>query len=158
MSAKVDVAMPSEREIRVTRAFAASAQRIFDFHTKPEYVQKWLLGPAGWSMPTCEIDLRVGGIYRYVWRDTRRDSEFGVRGEYREIAAPQRLVHTENMDGTEGEALCTLTFVEASGNTTLSTTMLFPSKEIRDRALQSGMTDGMSTSYERLASTLEEEP
>lgn len=158
MSAKVDVAMPSEREIRVTRAFAASAQRIFDFHTKPEYIQKWLLGPPGWSMPTCEIDLRVGGIYRYVWRDTSRDSEFGVRGEYREIAAPQRLVHTENMDGTEGEALCTLTFVEASGSTTLSTTMLFPSKEIRDRALQSGMTDGMSTSYERLASTLEEEP
>jgi len=158
MSATVDVTMPSEREIRVTRAFAAPARRIFDFHTKAEYVQKWLLGPPGWSMPTCEIDLRVGGTYRYVWRDTSSGSEFGVRGEYREIAAPQRLVHTENMDGTEGEALCTLTFVEAAGSTTLTTTMLFPSEEIRNRALESGMIDGMSTSYERLASTLEEKP
>ncbi len=156
MSTTVDVTMPSEREIRVTRAFAAPAQRVFDFHTKAEYVQEWLLGPPGWSMPTCEIDLRVGGTYRYVWRDASSGAEFGARGEYREIAAPRRLVHTENMDGAEGEALCTLTFVEAAGCTTLSTTMLFPSKEIRDRALESGMTDGMSTSYERLATMLEE--
>jgi uncharacterized protein YndB with AHSA1/START domain len=154
MPATVDVTTPSDREIRVTRTFDAPAELIFNFHTKAEHVQKWLLGPPGWSMPVCNIDLRVGGHYQYVWRNDDNGAEFGARGEYREIAAPQRLVHSESMDGTEGEALCTLTFVESGGRTTLTTTMLFPSKEARDQALQSGMTDGMSVSYERLESVL----
>ncbi len=158
MPKTVDVTTPSEREICVTRSFEASAQRVFDFHTKAEHVQKWLLGPTGWSMPICEIDLRAGGRYRYLWRNASGGSEFGSRGEYREIAAPERLVHTETMDGVEGEALCTLTFVESAGRTTLSTTMLFPSKAIRDEALQSGMTDGMASSYERLEGVIEETP
>ena|ERR1700736_540999 len=156
MPATVDVTTPSDREIQVTRTFDAPAQLIFDFHTKPEHVQKWLLGPPGWSMPVCDIDLTVGGRYRYVWRNDDNGAEFGTHGEFREIAAPRRLVHSESMDGTEGEALCTLTFAESGGRTTLSTTMRFPTSEARDRALQSGMTDGMSVSYERLETVLNE--
>jgi len=156
MPTTVDVTTPSDREIAVTRSFDAPAQLIFDCHTRPEYVQRWLLGPPDWSMPVCEIDLRAGGRYRYVWRNDAGEGEFGVQGEYREISAPGRLVHTETMDGTEGEALCTLTLVDQDGRTTLTTNMLFPSREIRDQALESGMTDGMSTSYDRLEDVLGE--
>ncbi len=150
MPAPVDVTTPSEREITVTRTFEAPAQLVFEFHTKVEHVQNWLLGPPGWSMPTCEIDLRAGGRYRYVWRSDTDGDEFGVRGEFREITAPVRLVHTEIMDGFAGETLCTMTLVQSGARTTLSTAMLFASKEARDMALQSGMTNGMSTSYDRL--------
>jgi uncharacterized protein YndB with AHSA1/START domain len=154
MPATVNVTTPSDREIKVIRTFDAPARLVFDFHTRAEHVQRWLLGPPGWSMPICEIDLRPGGRYRYLWRSDDRGREFGVRGEFREIEAPRRLVHTENMDGMEGEVLCTLTFVENAGRTTSSMTMLFASKEARDRALQSGMTDGMSASYDRLEAVM----
>ena len=156
MSASVEVTTPSAREIKVARVFEAPAKLVFDFHTKAEHVQKWMLGPDGWSMPICEIDLRVGGAYRYVWRSEENGAEFGFRGEYREIAAPTRLVHTERMEGAEGEALCTLAFVEKDGRTTLTTIMRFPSQEIRDQALQTGMTDGMAISYDRLAALMNE--
>jgi uncharacterized protein YndB with AHSA1/START domain len=152
----VDVTTPSELEITVSRVFAAPAKLVFDFHTRAEHVQKWLLGPPGWSMPVCEIDLRAGGAYRYVWRNDKSGAEFGTRGEYREVIVPERLVHTERMDGADGEALCTLTFVESAGRTTLTTLMRFPTKETRDQALQSGMTDGMSMSYDRMEAAMSE--
>ena len=155
MKGTVDVATPTEREIRVTRAFDAPAQLVFDYHTKPEHVQKWLLGPPGWSMPVCTIDLKVGGRYEYVWRSDDDGTQFGVQGEYREVVRPTRIVHTKVMDGCPGEALCTLTLEQsADGRTILTTLMLFSSKEARDRALQSGMTDGMSASYDRLEDTM----
>lgn len=150
MTSSVNVTTPSDREIVVSREFAAPAQTIFDFHTRPELVQKWLLGPPGWSMPICTIDLKVGGQYRYLWRSEDAESEFGVSGEYREIAAPEQLVHTETMDGVPGKALCTLTFAQSGGRTTLTTAMLFETPAERDRALQSGMTEGMSQSYDRM--------
>jgi len=161
----VDVTTPSDREIKVTRTFEAPARLVFDFHTKAEHVQRWMLGPPGWSMPICEIDLRVGGAYRHVWRSDENGAEFGFRGTYRETSAPTRLVHTERMDplpagentaNPDEEALCTLTFVEHGGRTTLTTTMLFSSPEARDQALQSGMTDGMSISYDRLEALMNE--
>lgn len=154
MPETVNVTMPSEREICVRRTFDATAQRLFDYHTKVEHVQRWLLGPPGWTMPICEIDLRVGGAYKYVWRNTGNGREFGVHGKYREIVEPHRIVNIETMDGMEAEALGTLTFAENAGRTTLSITMLFSSKEIRDRALESGMTDGMAISYDRLEETM----
>jgi uncharacterized protein YndB with AHSA1/START domain len=156
MPQTVDIATPSDVEIQVTRAFDAPAQLVFDYHTKPEYVQKWLLGPPGWSMPICEIELTVGGRYQYVWRNDANESEFGARGEYLEIVAPERIVHSERMDGVQGEALCTLTFVQNGARTTLTTTIRFGSKEARDQALQSGMTDGMSASYTRLEAVMNE--
>lgn len=150
MSSGVVVTTPSEREIRVTRTFAAPAQLVFDFHTKPEHLKKWLLGPPGWSMPVCEIDPRAGGRYRYLWRSDENGREFGVQGQFREVSAPARIVHTESMDGRPGEALCTLELSESADRTELTLSMQFSSKEERDAALESGMTDGMSLSYDRL--------
>ena len=154
----IDVTTPSEREIRVTRVFDAPRRLIFACHTDPALVRRWLLGPPGWTMPVCEIDLRVGGRYRYVWRGGADGVEFGHCGEYREVAAPERLVHTEWVDGTEGgpdaEALCTLELTEADGHTRLTQTMRFPTRELRDQALASGMTDGMGASYARLDALL----
>jgi uncharacterized protein YndB with AHSA1/START domain len=157
MPSRVAVTTPSDREIRVTRDFAAPAQAVFDFHTKPEHVQKWLLGPPGWSMPVCEIDLRAGGTYRYVWRNDENGNEFGVHGRFQEITAPSRLVHTESMDGRPGEAFCTMTLTQNGGRTTLELTMRFDSKDERDAALESGMTEGMSMSYDRLDESMSEE-
>ena len=154
MSDSVVVTTPSDREIRVTRSFAAPAQLVFDFHTTPEHLRKWLLGPPGWSMPVCELDLRTGGHYRYVWRNDAGGQEFGVQGEFREVKAPSRIVHTETMDGRPGEALCTLVLSECGPQTTLELTMWFSSKEERDAALESGMTEGMSVSYDRLAENM----
>jgi uncharacterized protein YndB with AHSA1/START domain len=154
MAHTIDVTTPSDREIRVTRVFDAPRSLVFDCHTQPELVRRWLTGPPGWTMPVCEIDLRVGGQYRYVWRNDADGSEFGFVGEYREVASPHRIVHTERFDGTDGgqagDALCTLVLTEEGGRTTLTQTMRFPTPESRDQALQSGMTDGMGASYDRL--------
>jgi len=159
MPHRIDVTTPSDREIRVTREFDAPRDLIFACHTDPELVQRWLLGPPGWSMPVCEIDLRVGGRYRYVWRSDADGSEFSFYGEYREIASPERLVHSEWMAGAEeaGESLCTLVLTEADGRTTLTQTMRFSTVEAFDQALQSGMTDGMGMSYDRLEQMMEEQ-
>lgn len=94
------VTTPSEREIVMTRVFDAPRGLVFDACTKPELVQRWLLGPPGWTMPVCEIDLRVGGRYRYVWRRDRDGSEMAMGGVYREIERPGRIVHTELFDKT----------------------------------------------------------
>lgn len=157
MNAIVNVATPNDREIVVTRDFAAPADLLFKCHTVPEYVRQWSLGPDGWDMPVCEIDLRVGGGYHYVWRERDGENQFGARGTYREIKAPEHIVHTERMygfpgevEGPDGEALCTLTLTESNGKTTLTQTIRFANSDIRDGALASGMTDGMGASYERL--------
>lgn len=150
MPSPLEVTTPSERTICVTRTFDAPPELVFECHTKPEYVKKWLLGPPGWSMPTCEIDLRAGGSYRYVWRNDGDGTEFGVQGVFREIGAPRRLVTAERMDGVPGEALCTTTFEPADRKTRFTLTMEFESQALRDGALESGMADGMAMSYDRL--------
>ena len=87
-----------DREIVITRAFDAPRKLVFDALTKPELIKQWLLGPDGWSMPVCEIDLKVGGKYRYVWRRDKDGTEMGMGGVYREIVAPERVVATEKFD------------------------------------------------------------
>jgi uncharacterized protein YndB with AHSA1/START domain len=147
---------PGEREIVMTRGFEAPRQLVFDAHTKPELIKRWLLGPPGWSMPVCEIDLRVGGKYRYVWRHDRNGNEMGMGGLYREIVAPERIVNTERFDEAwyPGEALNTLVLVEKGGRTTLTQTVRYESREARDAVLKSGMESGVAASYERLADLL----
>jgi uncharacterized protein YndB with AHSA1/START domain len=157
MPKPVEVTTPSDREITVVRVFEAPREFIWDCHTKPELVQRWMLGPPGWSMPVCEIDLRVGGKYRYVWRQDSDGHEFGSHGVHREVVAPERLVTTESMDGFDGESVNTLELVENGGRTTLTINMCFPSKTHRDGALQSGMSDGMAMGFDRLESLLEEQ-
>ena len=148
---------PSDREIRVTRVFNAPALLVWDAHTKPDLLKRWLLGPPGWSMPECSVDLRVGGAYKYVWRSDDSGATFNASGVHKEVVPFERIVTTERMDlsglGMEippGESINTLTLSESNGRTTIVVNMLFPSKAHRDGALQSGMTGGMEQSYERL--------
>jgi uncharacterized protein YndB with AHSA1/START domain len=169
MPKPVDVKTPSEREVVVTRAFDAPARLVWDAHTKPELLKRWLLGPEGWSMPYCTVDLRVGGRYRYVWRSGETGAEFGSYGDHLEIETHARIVTTERMDGFDGRPLNyenppdvgepsinTLTLSESGGRTTLTIAMRFPSKEIRGMAVQSGMTEGMAKGYDRLDGVLAE--
>ena len=146
---------PTDREIAMTRVFDAPRHLVFDAFTKPELVKQWLLGPPGWTMPVCEIDLRVGGAYRYVWRHAD-GREMGMGGIYREIVPQERLVCTELFDQAwyPGEALVTTTLVEQGGRTTLTSTMLYVSQETRDNILKSGMERGVAASYDRLEELL----
>jgi len=147
---------PGEREIVMTRVLDAPRKLVFDAFTKPELVRRWLLGPPGWPMPVCEIDLRVGGKYRYVWRKDSDGAEMGMGGVYREIVVPERLVTTERFDEAwyPGEAVGTLVLVEQRGRTTVTQTMLYESREARDAVLKSGMEKGVAASYDRLADLL----
>lgn len=153
---KLTVATEGDRELVFTRAFDASRALVFDCMTKPELVKRWLLGPPGWTMPVCEIDLRVGGAFRYVWRN-QDGRDMGLSGVYREIAAPERIVHTEvfDEDWTGGETLVTSRLTESGGRTTLTTSVIYANDTARQGALVSGMTDGMEMGYARLDALLE---
>ncbi len=140
---------PSDREIRAVRVVDAPRRLVFDCWTRPEHLPHWMTGPEGWTMPVCEIDLRPGGAYRFVWRRAT-GSELEIRGVYREIAPPDRLVYTESWGGDWPELLNTLVLTEEDGKTTMTSTVLCPSKEARDAALATGMTDGWNSSYEKL--------
>src|SRR5580658_6588415 len=114
----------------MTRVFDAPRSLVFDALTKPELVNQWLLGPPGWSMPVCEIDLRVGGAYRFLWRGPD-GTEMGVRGVTREIVAPERFAVTERFDEPwyPGEALISYVLVEQGSHTTLTLTVRYESLE-----------------------------
>jgi uncharacterized protein YndB with AHSA1/START domain len=144
---------PSDHEVVMTRVVDASRTLVWEAWTNPEHVPNWLLGPEGWTMPVCEIDLRPGGTWHYVWRQSD-GTEMEMRGEYREIAPPERLVSTESWGGDWPETLNTLILHEEDGKTTITQTTLYPSKEARDAALQTGMTDGASVTFDRLAQYL----
>ena len=139
---------PSDREVAWTRSFAAPRERVFRALTEPEHVQRWLLGPDGWTMPVCEMDLRVGGAWRYVWRNGDGD-EFEIQGVFREVERPARLVYTESMMGSE--ALQTIVLTEEDGITTMVSSLLYGSQAERDAAIATGMEKGTSLSYDRLA-------
>jgi uncharacterized protein YndB with AHSA1/START domain len=140
-----------EREIVITRAFDAPRRLVFDAFSKPELVRQWLLGPPGWSMPVCEIEFRVGGRYRYVWRRDNGD-EMGVGGVYKEIVAPERIVATERFDQSwyPGEGLGTILLVEQGARTLMTQTLTYESREARDGVLKSPMESGVAISYDRL--------
>jgi uncharacterized protein YndB with AHSA1/START domain len=149
------VTTPSDREIAVTRTFNAPRRLVFEAHTKPELLKRWLGVFGGWSLDVCEIDLRPRGAYRYVWR--RPDgAEMGVRGVYREVVPPEKLVTTEKFDDSayDGEATGTTTFVERDGQTVLTLTLRYPSKKARDAVLRSPMKRGLATGYDMLAELL----
>jgi uncharacterized protein YndB with AHSA1/START domain len=150
------ISTPSDREIQVSRDFDAPRSLVFDAFTKPELVRRWLLGPPGWTMPVCEIDLRVGGSYRYVWRSEKDGSQMGIRGVFREITLVERLVATERFDDAwyPGEALDTTVFEERRGITRTTITILYESQEARDTARRSGMEYGMAAGYDRLETLL----
>ncbi len=151
------VSTPTDRDAVITRVVDAPRGMVFDAHTRPELVQRWLLGPPGWTMPVCEIDLRVGGRYRYEWRSADGQS-MGMGGTFKEVVRPTRIVATQvfDQDWTGGETIVSTDIVEKNGKSTITTTVRFASREARDAALQTGMTTGMETGYERLEQLLEE--
>lgn len=153
---QLQVTTPSDREIAMARVFDAPRKLIFEAFTRPALIRRWLLGPDGWSMPTCDVDLRPGGRFHYVWRNDSDGSEFGISGTYREVDDPTRIVHVERFDGPmdSGEAQVTTTFDERAGSTTVTILMLCESKEARDGALDSGMDSGVAKSYDRLEEIL----
>jgi uncharacterized protein YndB with AHSA1/START domain len=153
MTDTLNITMPSEREIMVTRVFEAPRRLVFEAWTSPDHLPQWMLGPEGWTMPVCEIDLRPGGAWHFVWRRAN-GTEMEMHGVYREIVPPERLVSTESWGGPWPETVNTVMLSEKDGKTTMTLTILYPSKEARDAATQTGMKDGMSVSYDRLAAYL----
>jgi uncharacterized protein YndB with AHSA1/START domain len=146
---KMTVTTPSDREVVVTRVFNAPRSLVFEAWTNPKYVPQWMLGPEGWTMPVCEIDLRAGGAWHFVWRQTS-GTEMEMRGVYREITPPDRLVTTESWGADWPETVNTIVLREENGKTTMTLTILYPSKEARENALKAGMKEGMEMTFDRL--------
>src|SRR5437867_2165125 len=146
------VSTPTDREIVLTRVFDAPRHLVFDAFTNPELLKRWF-GPRGWSLEVCEVDLKVGGGFRFVLRgpDGRN---IGMRGVYREIVPPERSVHMESFDDYPGESQVTAVFAEQGGKGTLTATVLYPSQEVRDAVIKSGMEHGAAESYDKLAELL----
>jgi uncharacterized protein YndB with AHSA1/START domain len=144
---------PTDREIVMTRVFDAPRHLVFEAFIRPELLKRWLLGPPGWEMVVCEVALHVGDRYRYEWRNAD-GTQFGMGGVCREFVPPGRLVCTELMDGYPSESLVTTVLVEHDGKTTLTTTALYESREVRDTVLKTGMERGVAASYDRLAGLL----
>ena len=153
------VTTPTEREIAMTRVFDAPRNLVFEAYTKPELVKRWLGVHAGWSWAVCEIDLRVGGAYRFVWRGPD-GAEMGMGGVYREVVAPERIVATEKFDQSwyPGEAVSTVALVEQNGRTTLTLTVRYESREARDAVLKSPMESGVAAGFDKLAELLASPP
>ena len=144
------VTTPSDQEIRMTRLFDAPRRLVFEAMTKPEHVKQWWgrLGE-GYSVPVCEIDLRVGGAWRFVNRHPKGEAAF--HGEYREITPPSRLVFTEIFEEfPDSVSVVTTEFTEESGRTRMTATVRYPSLKVRDMVLASGMSRGVGISYDRL--------
>jgi uncharacterized protein YndB with AHSA1/START domain len=162
---KAQVTLPGDREVKVTRSFRAPRALVYRAYTEPDVLRRWLLGPPGWSMPVCEMDVRAGGRFRWRWRSDEDGSEFGFSGTFREVQPQAKLVHTEAYEpGTVGggypgnEAIVTVTFTGDGGVTTVTTLIDFGSKEARDAAVSTGMTDGMEQSYQLLDRLLDGQP
>ena len=154
----LQITTPTDREVVITRVVDAPRGMVFDAFAKPDLVRRWMLGPPGWTMPVCEIDLRVGGKYRYVWENAD-GQRMGMGGRFTEIIRPSRMVATQvfDEDWTGGETLVTTELVEKNGKTTITTMVRYASREARDAALQTGMAEGMEAGYQRLEELLKQE-
>jgi len=149
------VSTPSDREIVMTRGFDAPRALVWEALTTPALLRRWLGGMPGWIMTTCEMDLRVGGAYRYEWRKDD-GTVMGMGGVLREVVAPERMTATEKFDQSwyPGEALVSQSLAEKDGRTTITMTLRYESREARDMVLKSGATSGMEMGYDRLAEIL----
>lgn len=149
----LQVALKDDCEVVLTRLFNAPRRVVFDAMTKPELLKRWM-GPRGWLLIVSEIDLRVGGRWRSVLRSPE-GKEMGMSGVYREIDPPERLVSTEAYDDYPGQSVNTLLLREENGKTIFTCTILYPSKDVRDAVIASGMEHGAAECYDRLAEVLD---
>lgn len=148
-SREVTVSLPSDQEIVMERVVNAPRELVFDAWTDPKHLPQWMLGPEGWAMPVCEIDLRPGGKWHFEW-NKGDGTEMVMHGTYKEVTPPERLVSTENWGGDWPETINTLTLSETDGKTAVTLNLLYPSKEARDKALKTGMKEGMTEGLARL--------
>ena len=158
-----EASLPSDTEVLVKRSFDAPVKLVWRAYIEPDLMRRWCGGHPGWSMPVCDMDMRVGGQYRWRWRNDENGQEFGFTGEVLEVVPHAKIVHTQSFDPGDlgvsmgGEpSLVTVTFQEAGGITNMTTTIKFASKADRDAAFATGMTDGMEVSYKRLDTVLAE--
>lgn len=143
----------SDTLVRVSRVIRGSVQQVWDAHHDPALVQRWLLGPDGWTMPVCELATSVGGTYRYEWESGNGTERFGFTGQLLESQPPYRQVTTEQVIGTDGpQTINEMTLTPLEGGTLLSIVITYPGAELRDAILGTGMTGGMEASYARLES------
>ena len=153
MSTTLNVTLPSDREIALSREFDAPRELVFQAVSQPEHLAQWW-GRAGSSLPVCEIDFRPGGRWRFVERSAD-GTEHGFRGEIREIVPPERIVQTFEYEGYPGHiSVETMVLEDLGGRTRVNVTSVFDSVEDRDGMLQSGMEKGAAESYDRLAAHL----
>ena len=154
-----DLRILSDTQVRVSRIIRGSVEQVWQAHHDPELMQRWLLGPDGWTMPVCEVPTEVGDSYRYEWEPSDPSDEssgrFGFVGELLESNPPHRAVTTERMIGIDGSGTTNeLTLTQRSEGTLLSLVITYPSVEVRDIVLATGMIGGMETSYARLEDVL----
>jgi uncharacterized protein YndB with AHSA1/START domain len=141
----------SDTQVRVSRVVRGTVEQVWRAHHDAALLQRWLLGPDGWTMPVCQVATQVGQSYRYEWESVDRSKRFGFEGELLESAPPYRAVTVERMmDVADPEVRNELTLVAVQGGTLLSIVSTYPTKELRDMILGTGMTTGMETSYARL--------
>lgn len=149
------VTLPNDTDIVLRRVFDAPRRLVFDALTRPDLIRRWH-GPRAWSLVVCEVDLRVGGAWRFVSRGPD-GAEMGMSGVYRAVEAPARLVHTETFDGSDaGEAEVTTVLAEQDGRTTMTVTVHYPSRQVRDAVVATNMEAGVGESYDRMAEVLEQ--
>ena len=158
-----EASLPSDTEVLVKRSFDAPAKLVWRAYVEPELMRRWCGGYPGWSMPVCEMDMRVGGTYDWRWRNDADGMEFGFNGEVLEVVPHARIVHTQVFDpGNMGismggePSIITVTFDEIDGITNVATNIKYASQADRDAALETGMTDGMEMNYKKLDEILTE--
>lgn len=144
---------PSDLEVRITRLVAAPRALVWDAYTVPQHLQRWLLGPPGWTMPVCEMDLRPGGRWHWVWRKSANE-EMAMDGTYLEVVPGERLVSTEKWGPEWPETINTIELSDHGDLTLITTTVRYVSKEARDAAMATGMSEGADQSYVRLDALL----
>ena len=156
-----EASLPSDTEVLVKRGFDATAELVWRAYMESDLMRRWCGGPPGWSMSICEMDMRVGGQYRWRWRNDENGMEFGFTGEVLEVSPHAKIVHTQIFDpgnmgiSMGGEAsVITVTFQETDGVTNVATSIKYASKADRDEAFATGMTDGMEMNYKRLDEVL----
>lgn len=159
-----EVSLPSDTEVRVTRSFHAPRALVWQAHTDPKLIPRWM-GYPGWSMPVCDMDVRTGGKYRWFWRQDGNGTGFGFVGTFNEVSEPAMLSYDQYYEPDGFDSAMPLdnptkihsTYTETNGVTTLITVMDFGTKDARDAAVSTGMTDGMEASYGRLDAAIAEQ-
>ncbi len=156
-----EASLPSDTEVLVKRSFDAPVKLVWRAYMEPDLMRRWCSGLPGWSMPVCEMDMRVGGKYRWRWRSDDNGQDFGFTGDVLEVVPHARIVHTQVYDpGDLGVSMgsepyiVTVTFSEVNGITNVCTSIKFASKADRDAAFSTGMTDGMEMNYKLLDEVL----